>query len=144
MATSSEPATDPQVYVVLHIRGDFAPAGVSAQLSMEPTRALAKGSPVGNGRSGRVHENALWLLSSDAEVSADTIEPHLEWLLDRLEPVATTIQQLRDDGHSATLNCSWASVGAGGGPWVTATTMSRLGALGLDLIVSFYATEPHL
>ena len=86
----------------------------------------------------------MWLLSSDVSISASTIEPHLEWLLDRLEPVTSELRHLREAGYSVTLDCSWSSVGTGGGPWVTATTMSRLGAAGLDLIVSFYAVDAEL
>jgi hypothetical protein len=69
---------------------------------------------------------------------SESIAPHLDWLLDRLEPVASHLAELMAAGADAHLDCSWESPAMGGGPWIPPEAMARLGALGLPLMISFY------
>lgn len=129
----------PEVHVVFQLRGHFEPTAIGSVLGIEPSRVISRGSPVGNRESGLDHRDARWLLRTESHMAEDTIEPHLTWLLDRLEPTSSELASLQRDGHETRVDCIWSSAGASGGPWITATTMERLGALGLDLVVSFLA-----
>lgn len=74
-------------------------------------------------------------------MDSDQIEPHLDWLLDRIEPCAEKLRQFRTPEIEVVLDCFWGSVGMGGGPWIPPSAMRRLGALDLPLLVSFYYEE---
>lgn len=92
--------------------------------------------------SGRAWKASLWRLDSDEAIDSPIIEPHLTWLLERLEPQAEALVDLvgRDDieGYA---DVFWASPGRSGGPWIQPSTMARLAALHLPLVVSFYTTD---
>ncbi len=89
----------------------------------------------------RVYDNSGWMVET-APILGATIEPHLDWLLSRIEPTASELAALRVEGADARIDCYWSSIGMSGGPWITAKTMARLVALDLDLVVSFYAVDP--
>ncbi len=125
----------------LGLSGEFDPAVVSSQLGLAPTLYFSKGDRVGNGRTGRVRPNSGWHLESESAIAADTIEPHLEWLLNLIEPRAAALSRLLAMGIDGHVGCYWASVGSGGGPWIPPELMTRIGDLGLPLIISFYAVE---
>ena len=78
-----------------------------------------------------------WAIDSQSSIEADTIEPHLAWLLDLLEPHAGALSAIVATGAFAYADCFWASPGFGGGPWITPESMRRLAALDLPLIISF-------
>lgn len=132
---------DAEVFTALRLRGNFTPAEITRRLGLEPSSQVAKGDAVGQNRRRRIYQHSSWCLESTTAVSADTIEPHLDWLLDVIEPKATELDALRATGITCDVDCYWASVGRGGGPWVSPESMSRLGALGLPLVISFYAVE---
>ena len=44
-------------------------------------------------------------------------------------------------GADARVNCSWSSSGAGGGRGCQRQPIQRLGALNLDLVVSFFGSD---
>jgi hypothetical protein len=137
----ADATTAPDVYVALRLRGDFTPAMVTRQLGLSPSHVLSEGEVVGNGGSGRVHPHSTWLLESRS-IDADTIEPHLDWLLNLIEPLAGPTSALLAAGIHGDVHCYWSSIGTGGGPWISPRSMTRLGALGLPLVVSFYVTDP--
>jgi hypothetical protein len=130
------PETD--VWVGLTITGDFDPNDVTWRLGLEPTHARLKGEvrPPSAPR-----ETSTWAIDSEKWIAADTIEPHLEWLLDLLEPRADALAAIVANGAFAYADCFWASPGRSGGPWIEAKSMRRLAALDLPLIISFYATD---
>lgn len=134
--------TAPEVFVALRLRGAFDLRNVNDRIGLAASEIRVEGELVGTGRSGRRHKHSGWFLSSDGEVDADTIEPHLQWLLDQIEPIAPDLAEiLASDDVLGNVDGFWASSGTGGGPWISAEVMSRLGALGLSLVVSFYATS---
>ncbi len=131
---------DTTVHVLFALYGDFGPDEVTKQLLIDPTRTFRSGDLVGTGHTGRVQDESGWIVETDPQLG-DTIDPHLDWLLNRLEPVALALSALRERGARTRLDCAWSSVGMSGGPWVTAEKMRRLAHLDLDLIISFYAVD---
>jgi len=131
---------DADVHVALRLRGDLAPEEITRRLGLSPTSQFSKGEVVGSGRSGRVRGHATWFLESKSAIDAETIEPHLLWLLDLIEPRATELTALLAAGVHGDVGCFWASSGTGGGPWISPASMARLGALALPLVISFYGT----
>lgn len=128
MATSKEP------------QADIDPVAVSRQLRTESTHSFLECDPIGTARSGRTHDRSGWFLETDRTLG-DSIDPHLDWILQRVESVAAELVALRASGATTRHDCFWSSVGMSGGPWLTADKMQRLGRLELDLVVSFYASE---
>lgn len=134
--------SDPEVYLTFGLLGLFDPDEVTKQFSIAATETFNSGDIVGNGYSDRKHPSSGWFLDTRV-VLDDTIQPHLDWLLERIEPQAEVIDAFRTDGAFARVDCFWRSAGMSGGPWLTAASMSRLAALDLDLVISFYTTEPQ-
>ena len=129
--------TDTEVFVGLTIQGTFDPASVTERLGVEPTHARSRGQLMSR-RSRRVASNSVWSVDSEASIDADTIEPHLQWLLDLIEPRAAALSAIVEEGAFAFTDCFWSSPGLSGGPWITPESMARLAALNLPLIISFY------
>lgn len=127
-----------EVYILFGLYGDFTPDEVTTRLRLHPTGTFSKGDIASH--TGRLHDESGWIVKTVPQLG-DTIDPHLEWLLERLEPVASELDTLRQSGVRTRLDCAWSSVGMGGGPWVGADKMRRLAHLDLDLIVSFYAID---
>jgi len=123
---------DTEVSVALWLFGDFDPDEISRLLELTPS---SQGQP----RTGRWPRGASWTLSSDDHVKSDLFEPHIEWVLASVEPRATALAKLISGGAEAHINCDWSSVGSSGGPVISVESMSRLTALGLPLVISFYA-----
>jgi hypothetical protein len=132
--------SDTEVYVGLTINGGFDPASVTERLRIEPTRTRSKGQFVGK-RTGKVADTSHWSVDSAASTDADTIEPHLQWLLELIEPQAAALAAVVAEGAFAYADCFWSSPGLSGGPWITPESMARLAALKLPLIISFYGSS---
>jgi hypothetical protein len=128
------------VWVGLVIKGNsgFDPDDITRRLGLEPTRTWSKGEVVPESRRGRTRPTSGWAIDSKSSIKADTIEPHLAWLLDLLEPHAEALSAIVATGAFASADCFWASPGRSGGPWIAPESMRRLAALGLPLIISFY------
>src|SRR4051794_22055520 len=132
---TSTPEAD--VNVALLLQGDFEPEELTSRLELSPTRAFLKGDRIGS----RIRQCSTWSLDSDSAIDADSLAPHLDWLLARVEPRAAALSELRAEGIDGIADCSWASGGVGGGRWVPPEAMPGLGALPLPLVISFYSTE---
>jgi hypothetical protein len=132
---------DVEVWVGLTINGDFHAKDITRRLGLEPTRVWSRGEVIQGRRPGTVASTSLWAIDSDTSIEADTIEPHLAWLLDLLEPRVEALSAIVANGAFAYADCFWASVGLSGGPWIPPESMRRLADLDLPLIISFYATD---
>jgi hypothetical protein len=126
------------VWVGLTINGDFDANDITRRLGLEPARAWSKGEVRPLRRAGTVASTSVWAIDSGSSIEADTIEPHLGWLLDLLEPRVEALSAIVANGAFAYADCFWASPGRSGGPWIEPQSMRRLAALDLPLIISFY------
>jgi hypothetical protein len=134
---------DTEVFVGLVIKADFDfdPDDITRRLGLEPERKWSKGEVLSR-LTGRVAPTSGWSIDSGSSIEADTIEPHLAWLLDLLEPHAEALSAIVATGAFAYADCCWRSPGRSGGPWITPESMRRLAALDLPLIISFYLYRP--
>lgn len=120
----------PDVSVSLWLLGDFDPGELSRQLSLTASSTRPRRESDGQ---------ASWAISSDEHVQSDLFAPHLDWVLASVEPRAADLARLISQGVDAHVNCDWSSVGASGGPIIAVDAMTRLTALQLPLVISFFA-----
>jgi Domain of unknown function (DUF4279) len=129
--------SETEVWVGLRITGDFDPDDITRRLGRDPTHTGLKGRVLSR-HSGRVASTSKWAIDSESLIDAPTIEPHLEWLLDLIEPRIGALSAIVANGAFAYADCFWSSTGMGGGPWIEPRSMRRLAALDLPLIISFH------
>src|SRR5258706_15648258 len=72
------------------ICGELDFTEIEKKLGMAPTQSHLKGR---RSRSGVVFRQSMWSLKSPLHKS-ETLDKHLEWLLDRLEPKADEIRSM--------------------------------------------------
>ena len=112
---------------------------VTQQLGIKPTRGSRLGKPTsmpsGKVKIGRVNS---WLLSTEENVSSKDLRTHLNWLLEKLEPVAEQIHELQQiPGTKMSVRCSWWSAEGGGeGPTLWPEQMGGLAKLNLEWQIS--------
>lgn len=131
--------TNTRTFTGPRLAGVFDPDSVAEKLGLIPDTVQRRGD-LRPGRNGRRYNHDYWGLSTPT-LDDEEIEPHLNWLLDLIEPRAAQLEEIRASEVSAVLDCAWNSIGMGGGPWISPEAMSRLGALNLPLIISFYSHE---
>jgi hypothetical protein len=73
-----------------------------------------------------------WFLTTEGTIPSRDIRRHLDWLLDRLEPKAGTLAELRSRGASVDVVCYWLSANGHGGPILSPSQSKRLAALDLE------------
>jgi hypothetical protein len=119
----------------------LSPEAVSAALSLIPTLALAKDQEIAGGPVGtksRRQRTGVWLLASEHAVESTSLERHLIYLLDVVEPAASAIAAVRGKQDlRADFFCYWASASGEGGPEISPGTLARIAALGAALGIDF-------
>ena len=133
--------SDPDIWVGLTINGDFNPEDITRRLGLTPTHTRLTGEVIPGGHARGLASTSVWAIDSDLIIEADTIEPHLAWLFDLLEPRMETLSAIVANGAFAYADCFWSSRGMSGGPWITPESMVRLAALHLPLIISFHVID---
>lgn len=126
-----------QTYATLRVY-DIDPTIVSSVLGLEPNRTQFQGDKMyGRDDSPRYRLDG-WFLTSQGSVSSRDASRHLDWLLDRLEPASSRLNELRDRGARMDVSCFWASASGHGGPTIPARLAQRLGAMNLELWFDVY------
>ena len=82
-----------------------------------------------------------WFLTTEGAIASRDIRRHLDWLLDRLEPKAGALAELRSRGASADIFCYWLSATGHGGPTLSPSQSKRLAALDLECGFDVYFPE---
>jgi hypothetical protein len=125
-------------YVTIFIY-NIDPDIVTRRLGISPTyqqkkdgiRTLPRGETIKNIVNS-------WLLSSGKYISSKDLRTHLNWLLDKIEPVANKIIDLQYiDGVKMTIRCTWFSAEGLGGPTLWPEQMERMAKLNLECAFSF-------
>jgi len=122
------------------------PDEVTKLLRISPTKTTRKGRLVGPNALGFWRRQPLngWFLKSENHVHSLDIGPHLEWLLDRLEPVADELRLLQAmPGVTMLVTNIWWSAHGYGGPSLSASHMARLAALNLACSFDAYYFGPE-
>lgn len=79
-----------------------------------------------------------WVLDSERNVSSKDTRTHLNWLLDKLEPVGAEILELqRITDVKMTIRCIWFSAEGLGGPTIWPEQMEKMAKLNLECAFSF-------
>jgi len=125
--------------------GDMDPEKVTQKLGLAPTSSQGKGeyevfTPAGE----RMVYSSSWLLSSEGEVLSKDLRRHLDWLLDRIEPVAAQLRELQQHpSMKMAVSCLWWSAFNEGGPTLWPEQMRRMAQLNLEcgINVAFYPDD---
>jgi hypothetical protein len=91
--------------------------------------------------SGRTvtQRTGVWSVTTEQRVESTSIERHLVFLLEQLEPVGSELLALAEEqGLAADFFCYWVSADGDGGPIVSPTTLKRIGAMRATLGFDFY------
>ena len=120
---------------------------VTQKLGVTPSRSQKKGVPrimrSGKQRIGRVNS---WLLESENEVKSKDLRRHLDWVLDKVEPVVGQILEIQQYPNvKMSIRCVWwsAEAGGGSGPTLWPEQMRRMAQLNLEcnLCFAYYGNE---
>ncbi|MBJ7470178.1 MAG: DUF4279 domain-containing protein [Solirubrobacteraceae bacterium] len=118
---------------------DLDPDEVSAALGLTPSHSLRRDQFVPTATEVRRQETGVWLLKSEGKVESTSLERHLMFLLDQVEPGAAALDELRRTQTLTTdFFCFWMSATGHGGPIFSAPLMQRVAAVGAELGIDFY------
>ena len=115
------------------------PSKIGEMLGLEPTKMHVKGTPRSS-RHTAVWPASMWSLESPLSDSL-ALTDHLRFLLDLLEPKKGVLKQLSMD-CDIDVFCGFSSGSGQGGFILDSATLSRLGALGLPLVLDLYPPGP--
>jgi Domain of unknown function (DUF4279) len=95
------------------------------------------------GRPAIKQRTGVWYTTTENRIASTSLERHVLFLLERVEPVAGELRALMEEqGLRADFHCYWVSATGQGGPIVTAETLSRMGAIGATLGFEFHGPWP--
>jgi hypothetical protein len=117
------------------------PASVTEWLALHPTGAMSKGEELPAGKYGKAHRRhtGVWLLESEHQITSTSLERHVVWLLEQVEPRAEALAIVRAAlDLRADFFCYWVSKTGDGGPELSPTTLRRIAALDVPLGIDFY------
>jgi len=84
------------------------------------------------GVTGKRHVNG-WFLSTKGKLKSRDSRRHIDWILDKIEPVSARIKELQEGGCSIDIMCFWGSASGNGGPTISPEQMARLVKLNLEV-----------
>ncbi len=127
---------------------DAHPDVITDLLKIKPTRISIAGP---NGPRGRMVVNG-WFLSTKGRLKSRDSRRHIDWLLDKIEPMSEQILTLQKQGMSMDISSFWGSASSNGGPTISPEQMSRLVKMNLEVWWDVYfegeddddATEDNL
>ncbi len=115
------------------------PNDVTAALQLEPSQALRTGQLVPTATQIRRQELGVWLLKSEGHVVSTSLERHLNYLLDRVEPGVAALRRLQEAQEVSTdFFCFWMSATGHGGPVFSTEVLQRVARIGAELGIDFY------
>lgn len=116
-------------------------AQFAARTGIEPSHMAEIGDLVGNGRSGRRYEFAIWTLERDcADDAREPLDEALSLLLSTFDGRETVLDEFRA-AFDLRVQCSGSSDSSQGGFWLSPQVLQRLGRLGVDFICTVYLDE---
>jgi len=133
-------------YAELRVYPDkLDPISITRYLGVTPTSTVTKGERSINslGRE-RIAKRNGWFLSSEGHVSSKDVRRHLDWLLDKLEPISNRLKELQEQPEvKMSIECIWWSAYGQGGPTLWPEQMKRMAEMNLEcgFDVSFFGGE---
>lgn len=114
----------------------------SERIGIRPTQLVEIGDPIGNGRSGRRHQEAIWTLERECSDNArEPLDEALLPLLSQFDGREDVLDELRSD-FELRVQCYGSSNSVQGGFWLGVPVLQRLGRLGVDFICTVYLDGP--
>lgn len=88
-----------RTYATFRLAGDnLNPDEATAALAISPSRALRKGQQIREQRrAGRIQRTGVCLLGTEDKLSSTSLEQHLVYLLDVIEPASAALDRLRGE-----------------------------------------------
>lgn len=112
------------------------PDAVTAMLELSPSRFHRRGD---QRNSNSYWSDGLWSLSSKGQVISTDLAKHIGWLLDRLEPMQTKIEEYADQiDVERDIFCFWESATGNGGPSFSPWLLARIASMDLTLGLDIY------
>lgn len=74
-----------------------------------------------------------WFLCTRGKIKSKDSRRHIDWILDKIEPVIEEILALKKEGAFFDIMCFWGSATGNGGPTISPEQMRRLVNLDLDV-----------
>jgi hypothetical protein len=131
-------------HATFRLSGDsLDPREVEEALGLRGDFGAAKGEIRRAGRA--VHRTVrqptgVWYLTTDGRLGGTSVERHLLYLLERIEPVGEKLAQLiQSSSLTADFYCYWVSATGQGGPVVSSETLGRIAVLSAELSFEFHA-----
>lgn len=130
-------ATCAETYATLRVY-ELAPQVVTSALGLEPDSTQTRGDAMYPRAGSPLYRVDGWFMTSRGFVASRDVRRHLDWLLDRLEPCASALRDLRSAGARMDVSCFWASASGHGGPALSPKQSQRLGNLDLEVWFDVY------
>jgi hypothetical protein len=112
-------------------------ASFTARLGLVPTQSWEIGDAVGNGRSGRTHVDAGWVLDAELPGEAEPLDAALASLLRQFDGREAALDELRRT-FQMHVRCYGSSDSEQGGFWLSAGVIRQLGRLGVEFFCTVY------
>ncbi len=115
------------------------PEAVTARLQIEPVRAFKKGDRFESRSGQHVRCFGLWRMESGNVITSLDIEPHVLYILEKLEPKRDAIKMIIDQ-MSATSNVVlwWSAPASSAGYSLSSSIMARLSGICQRIDFSFH------
>ena len=125
----------------LRIYPPFSPEEISVRLGIAPTLMYSRGDKfIGKRKRELLRKETRWMLSSQSVVRSLDVRHHVDWFLERLEPVKAELVALQAcDGIKMTLYCEWWSAAGNGGPVLWPKQLLSLADLNLEFLLDVYS-----
>ena len=135
---------DVVVYASLRLTApELDPAVVTRCLQLPPDAQHRRGEPhLVRGRKGRVivyspRTCGLWSMSSRGWVDSASLDDHVRWLLDEVEPREEALRGIDVAGSNVDIHCFSAGPSSVA-PVVSRPLVARAGRLGIEIDVEHY------
>ena len=116
---------------------------ITESLGLEPTRWYLKGTPVSLQLPDTLRQHSVWLLQPSLDPS-QSLEDHLERILEILEHRTAGVTSLIERGCSVEIVCSVSSESGQAGTVLSASLLRRLADQRIDVLLSLYPPESSL
>ena len=105
------------------------PDEITNQLKIKPSDISVAGK---TGPLGLKYVNG-WFLSTKGKLKSRDTRRHIDWILDKIEPISEKIKELQQGDCSMDIMCFWGSASGNGGPAISPEQMVRLVKLNLEV-----------
>lgn len=129
-----------RAYASLIFRGrDLNPLYISEYLEITPSISFKRGE-----KRNEIKDwpHGYWELSSSDEINTGQLQPHLEWLMDKIEPKKLIIKQLlTDETITSVISCFWILTGGHDALDLNPQLLIRISSLQIEIVVDIYCGE---